>query len=147
MATISEDQTADTVATDHALLALSGQVEAAPEAAECQRPGVKPTEWLGVKPTVWIYPNHNRVGYLVAVGQNPRGYSAWALTKWGARFAGNRYLTGKRSALNTKRSHQQPSFDPRPSWRTFASIRKSAPANSDGALADREAALAPVLSA
>lgn len=64
----------------------------------------KPSEWLGVKPTVWIYRNHNQVGYLIAVGRSPRGYTAWALTRWGARYAANRYRTGRRSALNARRS-------------------------------------------
>jgi hypothetical protein len=144
----AEDQTANTLVTHQALLALSDQVEVAPEAAELQRSAMKPTEWLGVKPTVWIYRNHHGVGYLVAVGQNPRGYSAWALTKWGARYSANRYRTGKRSALNAKRSHQQqPSVELRPSWRSFASIRENPPTGSDATLFDQDAALAPVLPA
>jgi hypothetical protein len=144
----AEDQTANTLVTHQALLALSGQVEVAPQAAELQRSAMKPTEWLGVKPTVWIYPNHHGVGYLVAVGQNPRGYSAWALTKWGARYSANRYRSGRRSALNAKRSHQQQaSVELRPSWRSFASIRENPPTGSDATLVDQDAVLAPVLPA
>jgi hypothetical protein len=73
-----------------------------------QQPRVKPSEWLGVRPTVWIYRDHGWIGYRIAVGQNPCGHSAWAVTKWGARFAANRYRTGKRSALNAKRSGLRP---------------------------------------
>jgi hypothetical protein len=148
MSTAGEDQAANTLVTYQALLALSDQAEVAPKAAEPQRPGVKPTEWLGVKPTVWIYRDHHGLGYLIAVGQNPRGYSAWALTKWGARYSANRYRTGKRSALNAKRAHQQqPSVDLRQSWLSFASIREHTPTSSDVALVDQDAALAPVLPA